>query len=88
MTKHVKAVTPKASTDSATDPAAAGHSRGEGATDPESLDQLRGDCARMAPRWKAGEHETPPPGRASDLHGVKVPDESAALVDGMSDYGD
>ncbi|TJZ50908.1 hypothetical protein FCH28_20560 [Streptomyces piniterrae] len=60
----------------------------DAATDPESLDQLRGDCARMAPRWKGRRHDAPPPGRASDLHGIKVPDKSAELVDGMSDYGD
>ncbi|MFD9815948.1 hypothetical protein [Streptomyces sp. NPDC059080] len=56
-------------------------------SDPESLDQLRGDCARMAPRWKPG-HRTPPPDHAAELHGVRVPPASAALVDGMAEYGD
>ncbi|MCB5909616.1 hypothetical protein [Streptomyces pinistramenti] len=73
MTKTVKAVT------SPSRPSAA---------DPESLDQLRGDCARMAPHWKAV-HRTPPAaGRASDLRGIEVSAASAALVDGMSEYGD
>ncbi|MEV0369403.1 hypothetical protein AB0I10_06220 [Streptomyces sp. NPDC050636] len=73
MTKPVKAVTPD---------------RDSAAADPESLDQLRGDCARMAPRWKAGRPDAPEPGRAADLHGVEVPEKSAALIDGMSEYGD
>ncbi|MGW1839315.1 hypothetical protein [Streptomyces sp. BBFR2] len=57
------------------------------AAEPESLDQLRGDCARMAPRWRSA-HTAPPPGRAAELRGVRVPARSAALVDGMSEYGD
>ncbi|MFG2141277.1 hypothetical protein [Streptomyces sp. NPDC048650] len=76
MTKPVKAVTPSAPARALT------------AQDPESLDQLRGDCARMAPRFAAGRSGAPAPGRASDLHGIRVPAKSAALVDGMSDYGD
>ncbi|MEU9110407.1 hypothetical protein AB0D04_01100 [Streptomyces sp. NPDC048483] len=76
MTKPVKAVTP---------PAPPSRSA---AADPESLDQLRGDCARMAPRFRAGRSGAPAPGKASDLHGVKVPAKSAELVDGMSEYGD
>lgn len=42
----------------------------------------------MAGRWKAGRHSAPAAGRAADLHGIKVPSSSAALVDGMSEYGD
>ncbi|MFI9049671.1 hypothetical protein [Streptomyces sp. NPDC053427] len=76
MTKPVKAVTPSAV-----------HSASATA-DPESLDQLRGDCARMAPRFTAARSGAPAPGKASDLHGVRVPARSAALVDGMSEYGD
>ncbi|MEU8787732.1 hypothetical protein [Streptomyces sp. NPDC048637] len=75
MTKPVKAVTPRLGASPAPQ-------------DPESLDELRGDCARMAGRWKAGRPSSPEPGRAADLHGVKVPSSSAALVDGMSEYGD
>lgn len=75
MTKPVKAVTPSP------DPSPARQ-------DPESLDELRGDCARMKGRWHAGRRPAPAPGRAVDLHGVKVPSSSAALVEGMSEYGD
>ncbi|MGW1376252.1 hypothetical protein ACWD6P_18545 [Streptomyces sp. NPDC002446] len=75
MTKPVKAVTPR----SAESPAV---------SEPESLDELRGDCARMAERWKTGRRSGPAPGRASDLHGIEVPEKSAKLVDGMSEYGD
>ncbi|WP_411138283.1 hypothetical protein [Streptomyces sp. C10] len=75
MTKPVKAVTPH-------------HGAFPVRQDPESLDELRGDCARMPDRWKAGRESAPAPGRAADLHGIKVPSSSAALVDGMSEYGD
>ncbi len=75
MTKPVKAVTPRKGTSPS-------------APDPESLDELRGDCARIAGRWQGGRRSAPPPGRAADLHGVEVPSASAALVDGMSEYGD
>ncbi|MEU5212349.1 hypothetical protein [Streptomyces sp. NPDC020742] len=75
MTKPVKAVTPR----TAPSPSA---------SDPESFDELRGDCARMAGRWHAGRRTAPARGRASDLHGVEVPARSAALLDGMSEYGD
>ncbi|MFD9211370.1 hypothetical protein ACFVZM_34445 [Streptomyces sioyaensis] len=74
MTKPVKAVTPS--------PDAPAR------RDPESLDELRGDCARMEGRWSAGRRPAPAPGRSADLHGVKVPSSSAALLDGMSEYGD
>ncbi|MEV5142465.1 hypothetical protein AB0K71_34395 [Streptomyces syringium] len=59
------------------------------ANDPESLDELRGCCAAMAPHWTSG---TPAPAPApvppSRIHGVSVPVASARLIDGMSDYGD
>ncbi|KPC60618.1 hypothetical protein [Streptomyces chattanoogensis] len=76
MTKPVKAVTPSAV-----------HSASATA-DPESLDQLRGDCARMAQRFASGRSGAPDPGKPSDLHGITVPAKSAALVDGMPEYGD
>jgi hypothetical protein len=63
MTKPVKAVTPRV----AASPAE---------SEPESLDELRGDCARMAGRWKAGRRAAP------------APERSAEIVDKMSDYGD
>ncbi|MGD3105047.1 hypothetical protein [Streptomyces sp. YGL11-2] len=75
MTKPVKAVTHPG-------PSAAS------VQEPESLDQLRGDCARMAAHWTGGRRSAPAPGRPCDLHGIRVPAKSAALVDGMSEYGD
>ncbi|MGK5628378.1 hypothetical protein [Streptomyces sp. URMC 123] len=57
--------------------------------EPESLAELRGDCARMASRWPAARTAHPtepvPPAR---IHGVRVPAGSAELLDGMSEYGD
>ncbi|MCW5249239.1 MULTISPECIES: hypothetical protein [unclassified Streptomyces] len=56
------------------------------------LAELRGDCARMAPRWTppastAG--RAVPPGPAHVLpHGVTVPGRSARLLEAMSEYGD
>jgi hypothetical protein len=68
------------------------------ATEPESLPQLLGDCAHMAPHWHAaasaadasptsgtGASAAPPP---EALRGVRVPARSARLLDGMSEYGD
>ncbi|GCD38282.1 hypothetical protein OEIGOIKO_06094 [Streptomyces chrestomyceticus JCM 4735] len=73
MTKYVKGVTPHSS---AVRPA----------LEPESMAQLLGDCARMAPHWHSGRQEPAPPAR--ELHGISVPASSAALVKGMSEYGD
>ncbi|MEU6085907.1 hypothetical protein ABZ865_03700 [Streptomyces sp. NPDC047085] len=52
------------------------------------LASLRGDCARMAPRWAAPEHADARPVPPSLIHGVSVPSRSARLLDAMSDYGD
>ncbi|MEU5050929.1 hypothetical protein [Streptomyces sp. NPDC021096] len=59
-------------------------------TDPESLDELRRDCARMAPHWTgtAGEPRRGSATPLSLIHGVVVPAGSARLLDGMSEYGD
>ncbi|MBB4892799.1 hypothetical protein FHS39_001810 [Streptomyces olivoverticillatus] len=59
--------------------------------DPESLAQLRRDCARMAPDWQGIPSPAPEPAPAtplSSIHGVSVPARSARLLDGMSEYGD
>lgn len=57
--------------------------------DPESLEELRGLCARMAPHWAAAKATAAvapvPPSR---IHGVSVPVRSARLLDAMSEYGD
>ncbi|WKX69891.1 hypothetical protein [Streptomyces sp. XD-27] len=58
------------------------------ATEPESLAQLRRDCAHMAPHWAATVAPAPAPVSPSRIHGVRVPASSAHLLDGMSDYGD
>ncbi|KUJ54523.1 hypothetical protein ACZ90_66070 [Streptomyces albus subsp. albus] len=58
------------------------------AAEPESLDQLRGDCARMAPHWSATVAPAPAPVSPSRIRGVSVPKRSAHLLDGMSEYGD
>lgn len=62
---------------------------GDHSEEPESLAQLRGDCERMSSRWHrheaAGEEGAAEPARP---HGVRVPERSARLLDGMSDYGD
>jgi hypothetical protein len=59
------------------------------APEPESLDQLRGDCARMAPHWPAAKAApAAPQPAAGPSRGVQVPAASARLVAGMADYGD
>ncbi|MEU4144026.1 hypothetical protein [Streptomyces parvulus] len=52
------------------------------------LASLRGDCARMSPRWSAPAHVSTRPVPVSLLHGVRVPQTSARLLEAMSDYGD
>jgi len=52
------------------------------------LASLRGDCARMAGRWPAPKHTESRPVSPSRIHRVAVPQRSARLLDGMSDYGD
>ena len=54
----------------------------------ESLLQLRGDCARMAPRWTAAHRTAEDPVPPSRIHGVTVTPAAARLLDAMSDYGD
>ncbi|MBT2383268.1 hypothetical protein [Streptomyces sp. ISL-11] len=59
-------------------------------TEPETLEELRGLCARMAPHWAGGgaAQAAPAPVPPSRIHGVSVPATSARLLDGMSEYGD
>ncbi|GAA2521958.1 MULTISPECIES: hypothetical protein [Actinomycetes] len=52
------------------------------------LASLRGDCARMAPRWAAPDRVAARPVPPSLIHGVTVPPASARLLDAMSEYGD
>lgn len=62
---------------------------GPSPTEPESLAELVGDCVRMARHWPVA-HTPPiaPPTPWRRIRGVRVPDRSAHLLDGMSDYGD
>ncbi|RPK86267.1 MULTISPECIES: hypothetical protein [Streptomyces] len=53
-----------------------------------SLAALRGDCARMAPRWTAPAKSAPAALKPSLINGVTVPPSSARLIDAMSEYGD
>ncbi|OPF79113.1 hypothetical protein VT50_0217260 [Streptomyces antioxidans] len=63
-----------------------------GAIEPEHLEELRGDGARMAPHWTVTVPAAPAgpvsPVAASRIRGVTVPAASADLLAGMSDYGD
>ncbi|WAX80443.1 hypothetical protein [Streptomyces sp. KMM 9044] len=52
------------------------------------LASLRGDGARMSPRWTAPDRNTARPVSPSLIHGVSVPSSSARLLDAMSEYGD
>ena len=57
----------------------------------DSLEELIGDCRRMAARWKAPvppKAKAAPAATAASLHGITVPAASALVVSGMADYGD
>jgi len=55
---------------------------------PESMETLRGDCARMAPHWVTPAVAAAAPVSPALIHGISVPPASARLIDGMSQYGD
>ncbi|SEN70813.1 hypothetical protein SAMN05216267_1008213 [Actinacidiphila rubida] len=54
----------------------------------ESLEELIGDCRRMAERWKAPATKKADAVAPAALHGITVPAASAHVVSGMADYGD
>ncbi|MEU5895672.1 MULTISPECIES: hypothetical protein [Streptomyces] len=54
----------------------------------ESMESLRGDCARMAPHWRVPVAASAAPVPPSLIHGVTVPPSSARLIGEMSEYGD
>lgn len=58
------------------------------AVEPESLEELLGDCRRMAPHWAVPAVEKAAAAVPASLHGITVPLASAHIVDGMADYGD
>lgn len=55
--------------------------------EPDSLEQLIGDCRQMAAHWRvpAGGGRTAAP---AGLHGITVPAASAHVVAGMAEFGD
>ncbi|MEU3502937.1 hypothetical protein ABZ726_20010 [Streptomyces hundungensis] len=57
------------------------------AKDP-GLEELRGDCARMAPHWVVPAASAPAPVPPSRIHGVTIPSASVRLIADMSEYGD
>ncbi|MEU5777144.1 hypothetical protein ABZ819_28085 [Streptomyces venezuelae] len=54
----------------------------------ESLESLRGDCARMVPHWAVPAAAAAAPVPPSLIHGITVPPSSARLIGEMSEYGD
>ncbi|MET8690411.1 hypothetical protein ABZV77_40005 [Streptomyces sp. NPDC004732] len=54
----------------------------------ESMESLRGDCARMAPHWAVPALAATAPVPPSLIHGITVPPSSARLIGEMSEYGD
>ncbi|WP_409240063.1 hypothetical protein [Streptomyces sp. PA5.6] len=64
------------------------HRRARAAEAPESMESLRGDCARMAPHWAVPAATAAAPVPPSLIHGITVPPSSARLIGEMSEYGD
>lgn len=56
--------------------------------EPESLDQLIGDCRQMAEHWKSPAAKAPAPTAPAGLRGIVVPPASAHVVEGMAEFGD
>ncbi|MEU6127283.1 hypothetical protein [Streptomyces sp. NPDC047123] len=54
---------------------------------PESMETLRGDCARMVPHWAVPAVAAAAPVPPSLIHGITVPSASARLIGEMPDYG-
>jgi hypothetical protein len=55
--------------------------------EPDSLEQLIGDCREMAQHWKAPAAHAQTVVVPGSLHGITVPPASAHVVDGMAEYG-
>ncbi|MBD0736137.1 hypothetical protein BGM09_23755 [Streptomyces sp. CBMA29] len=56
--------------------------------EPESLDQLLGDCRRMAAHWHTPAARAQAVVAPASLHGIVVPPASAHVVRGMAEFGD
>ncbi|WP_212764865.1 hypothetical protein [Streptomyces sp. I05A-00742] len=60
----------------------------EAAAGRDALAALRRDCAGMLPHWRVPPADEAPAAGARPLHGVTVPERTARLLRGMSEYGD
>ncbi|MGC0414765.1 hypothetical protein [Embleya sp. AB8] len=59
--------------------------------EPETLDELRGDCRHIDASWtKPGPERTPTKATPAGSHApaTEIPARGATLVAGMSEYGD
>jgi hypothetical protein len=56
--------------------------------EPESLDQLIGDCRQMAEHWKTPAAKARSVAAPAGLHGIVVPPASAHVVGAMAEFGD
>ncbi|MEW2520416.1 hypothetical protein [Actinacidiphila alni] len=56
--------------------------------EPESLDQLIGDCRRMAAHWNTPAATAKKTAVPAVPHGIVVPPASAHVVSGMAEFGD
>lgn len=54
--------------------------------EPDSMEELMGDCRKMAAHWHAAPAAAPVE-RAAGPHGITVPAASAHVVAGMAEYG-
>jgi hypothetical protein len=56
--------------------------------EPESLEQLIGDCRQMAAHWKTPPGKAPAAPAPAGPGGITVPAASAHVVAGMAEFGD
>jgi hypothetical protein len=56
--------------------------------EPDSLEQLIGDCRQMAAHWHVPAGTEPAAVSPAGLHGITVPPASAHVVAGMAEFGD
>ncbi|HEY5836356.1 hypothetical protein [Streptomyces sp.] len=56
--------------------------------EPDSLEQLLGDCRRMAEHWKVPAATAQAVVAPASLHGITVPPASADVVKGMAEFGE
>ncbi|NUS16433.1 MAG: hypothetical protein HOY69_34400 [Streptomyces sp.] len=55
--------------------------------EPDSLEQLIGDCRKMAAHWHAPAAAARGTAAPAGPHGITVPEASAHVVAGMAEYG-